>query len=78
MLVPKCIYPKSIFSKCTRLACLLSFASLFCVEKSERGAGGSRPIQNFLIRKNLGIQIDGGGGLARLEKLILMPPLYWQ
>ena len=29
MLVPKCIYPKSIFEKCTRLACLLSFASLF-------------------------------------------------
>ena len=29
MLVPKCIYPKCIFAKCTRLACLLSFASLF-------------------------------------------------
>ena len=29
MLVPKCIYLKSIFAKCTRLACLLSFASLF-------------------------------------------------
>ena len=28
MLVPKCIYPKSIFANCTRLACLLSFASL--------------------------------------------------
>ena len=26
---PKCIYPKCIFAKCTRLACLLSFASLF-------------------------------------------------
>ena len=25
---PKCIYPKSIFAKCTRLARLLSFASL--------------------------------------------------
>ena len=29
MLFPKCIYPKCIFAKCTRLACLLSFASLF-------------------------------------------------
>ena len=29
MLDPKCIYQKSIFAKCTRLACLLSFASLF-------------------------------------------------
>ena len=28
MLDPKCIYGKSIFAKCTRLACLLSFASL--------------------------------------------------
>ena len=28
MLVPKCIYRKSIFAKCTRLACLLSIASL--------------------------------------------------
>ena len=25
----KCNYPKCIFAKCTRLACLLSFASLF-------------------------------------------------
>ena len=25
----KCLYPKCIFAKCTRLACLLSFASLF-------------------------------------------------
>ena len=29
MLDPKWIYRKSIFAKCTRLACLLSFASLF-------------------------------------------------
>ena len=29
MLDPKCIYRKSIFAKCTRLACLLSFTSLF-------------------------------------------------
>ena len=29
MLVPKCIYPNNIFAKCTRLACLLSFGSLF-------------------------------------------------
>ena len=29
MLVLKCIYPKSVFAKCTQLACLLSFASLF-------------------------------------------------
>ena len=29
MLDPKCIYRKSIFAKCTRLACLLSFVSLF-------------------------------------------------
>ena len=28
MLVPKCIYPKRFFAKCTWLACLLSFASL--------------------------------------------------
>ena len=28
MLDPKCIYRKSIFAKCTRLVCLLSFASL--------------------------------------------------
>ena len=26
---PKCLYPKCIFAKCARLACLLSFASLF-------------------------------------------------
>ena len=26
---PKCIHRKSIFAKCTQLACLLSFASLF-------------------------------------------------
>ena len=26
---PKCIFPKFIFAKCTRLACLLSFVSLF-------------------------------------------------
>ena len=30
MLVQKCIYPKSIFAKCTRIACLLSFAA-FCL-----------------------------------------------
>ena len=30
---------------------------------------GSGPIQNFLNRKNLGIHIDGGGGLARSGKL---------
>ena len=29
---PKCIYPKCIFAKCTRLACLLSFASLFSLK----------------------------------------------
>ena len=29
MLVTKCIYPKSSFAKCTQLACLLTFASLF-------------------------------------------------
>ena len=29
MLDPKCIYIKNIFAKCTRPACLLSFASLF-------------------------------------------------
>ena len=45
MLDPKCIYRKSIFAKCTRLACLLSFASLFLF-------GGSRnisPCTSFLI-----------------------------
>ena len=26
---PKCIYPKCISAKCTRIACLLSFTSLF-------------------------------------------------
>ena len=31
MLDPKCIYRKRIFAKCTRLACLLSFASLFAL-----------------------------------------------
>ena len=34
----------------------------------QKGGGGSGPIQNFLNRKNLGIQIDRGG-LARSEKL---------
>ena len=29
MLDPTCIYEKSIFAKCTRLVCPLSFASLF-------------------------------------------------
>ena len=28
---PACIYPKCIFARCTRLACLLSFASLFII-----------------------------------------------
>ena len=31
----KCFYPKCIFAKCTRLACLLSFASLFWVTNLE-------------------------------------------
>ena len=31
MLYPKCIYRKSISAKCTRLACLLSLASLFLI-----------------------------------------------
>ena len=35
MLDPKCIYRKSIFEKCTRLACLLSFASLFICHKCD-------------------------------------------
>ena len=34
---PKCIYRKSIIAKCTRLACLLSFASLFPYHHSETG-----------------------------------------
>ena len=44
MLVPKCIYRKSIFAKCTRLACLLSFASLFLWknEAFPRGLCGCR------------------------------------
>ena len=29
---PRCVYSKCIFAKCTRLACLLSFASLFVHE----------------------------------------------
>ena len=28
MIIPKCIYPKSVFEKCTRLACLLREALL--------------------------------------------------
>ena len=36
MLDPKCIYRKSIFAKCTRLACLLSFASLFKQERYKK------------------------------------------
>ena len=39
MLLPKCIYPKSIFAKCTRLACLLRFAGLFL---SDPGIPGVR------------------------------------
>ena len=31
-----CIYPKCIFAKCTRLACLLSFASLFSMYSALR------------------------------------------
>ena len=31
---PKWISPKYFFAKCTRLACLLSFASLFCLKSS--------------------------------------------
>ena len=34
MLDPKCIYRKSIIAKCTRLACLLSFGSLFLFDGS--------------------------------------------
>ena len=53
MLVPKCIYPKSIFAKCTRLACLLSFASLLMTgalfgakftSVPKLGGGGVKPI----------------------------------
>ena len=40
MLIPKCIYPKSIFAKCTRLACLLSFASLFLSHLNPLFLGG--------------------------------------
>ena len=36
MLDPKCIYQKSIFAKCIRLACLLSFASLFCNRQTKK------------------------------------------
>ena len=30
----KCIYPKSVFAKCTRIVCLLSFVSLFYAQVS--------------------------------------------
>ena len=33
---PKCVYPKCIFAKCTRLACLLSLASLFFGKAREK------------------------------------------
>ena len=38
MLVLECICPKSIFAKCTRLACLLSFASLFLMAPHKSGS----------------------------------------
>ena len=44
----KCIYPKCIFAKCTRLACLLSFASLFFYEVSTTAAAQSAPIWSRL------------------------------
>ena len=39
MLHPKCIYRKSVFAKCTRLACLLRFASLFYNNKLTKLSG---------------------------------------
>ena len=51
MLDPKCIHRKSIFAKCTRLACLLSFASLFNdirVHKIPENAGTARKCLNIL------------------------------
>ena len=39
MLDPKFIYRKSVFAKCTRLACLLSFASLFYNNKLTKLGG---------------------------------------
>ena len=45
----------------------------FLQKNSERGAGGSRPIQNFLIRKNeifLDFLPKGGGGLAQSKRVL--------
>ena len=53
MLDPKCIYRKSIFAKCTRLACLLSFASLFVVSVSVSEKIGTGKKSRYRYRKNL-------------------------
>ena len=51
---PKCIYPKCIFVKCTRLACLLSFASLFSnglnrnITLSITIVGSSHPVAPYI------------------------------
>ena len=62
---PKCIYPKCIFAKCTRLACLLSFASLFfhdvcshlhlllCVGQATIRAAGNMRCRLFLAERKL-------------------------
>ena len=53
MLDPKRIYQKSIFAKCTRLACLLSFASLFLSAQQPRNSQPSpwSTLDSFLDKK---------------------------
>ena len=63
MLDPKCIYRKSIFAKCTRLACLLSFASLF-LEKSE-----SKFVSTLSVRLISIFSPDKGGEPKVLEDM---------
>ena len=66
--------PKGFYHKILIFSSNTEFFSEFSAKKG----GGSRPIQNFLSRKNLGIQIDrGGGGLARSEKLQKKPGFFF-
>ena len=76
MLDPNCIYRKSIFAKYTRLACLLSFASLFYLTWRDMtlgtqclGQGPSGVLKVLQIvehRTGVGVIVGGhcGGHLA--------------
>ena len=76
--IPKCIYPKCISAKCTRLACLLSFASLFNKGKDTKSKTKTKTKKRgtlfqcfcqcqFLVALKMSASMRTGAG-RRLEK----------